>query len=378
MSAKDTNVGAAIKAVTTASDPTDYYQYGNYNSNSNANSNSNLNSNINSNVNSNSNVNGNTNTNTNTNGNTNSTITSEESTSGIKAIEGAVNLTSSSDGAEATIKVNDSIGSTVNIINVANKLLVKSTGNIKYGSDQSKWSEFSIGQLKDKSIQKDIFSLNVDSGFSVKGQRWGNEKIDNVRCFKYHIDSLEIGDSLAAIGITSDLVPTLSGDVWIGIKDKLIHKMSLKITTPVSSAVRMINLDLNFSEFDAKNTITQVASSDRVTGTIGTTLTGDDKRKSDVKSLITALELYKKDNKSYPVSTDLLKLNSTDNAVSRALVPRYLQALPADPKTASGWYYAYKSTDGSKCSVSARLENQNDTEGSLVNNVLLYLKYSSD
>lgn len=375
---RDESINPAQKAIQTASD--DYYFT--TNGNSNANSNSNLNSNSNRNSNSNSNsiatppTNANSNSNTNANANSNTGVTAVEETSGTKVVEGIFSLKTSSTSNEAAIKLNDTSKSTVTLVNDSGKLLVKATGKVNYGStDETKWVVFNLDQLKDESIVANIFNLKVDSGFSVKGIRAGNEKVGDQRCYKYRIDSLEIGSSMADIGITSDMVPTLSGDVWIGIKDKLIHKMSIKITTPVSSAVRMVTVDANFSDFDVKNSVTKVATADQVSPQ---NLTGDAKRKADVVALLAALKKYKDDNKSYPISIDLMKLNTSDNAVAKALVPRYLTSLPEDSKTADGWYYAYKSADGTKCSISSRLENATDPEGSQINGVLLYLKYSSD
>ena len=373
--ARDESINPAEKAIQAAAD--DYYFT--TNSNTNSKSNSNSNSNTNSNKNSNSISTPPTNANSNSaNSNTNSGtgVSSAQATSGTKVVEGVFGLKTSSTSNEVAVKLNDSSSSVITLENDSGKLFVKTSGAVNYGStDKTKWATYPLDQLKSESLVSNIFNLKTDSGFSVKGARVGNEKIGNMRCYKYQIDSLEIGSSLADIGITSDMVPTLSGDVWIGIKDKLIHQMNIKITTPVSSAVRMVTVDMNFSDFDVKNSITKVASTDQVAPQ---SLTGDTKRKADVVALLDALKKYKTDNKSYPISTDLMKLNTSDNALAKALVPRYLTALPEDPKTADGWYYAYKSADGTKCSISARLENASDPEGSLINSVLLYLKYSSD
>ena len=373
--ARDESINLSQRATQTVntSSSDDYYYTTNSNSNFAAGSNLNNNNNNNNNNNS-ASLSGNANNNTTFQ--TTEKSFAESVSNGTKVIEGIFNLRTSSSSNEATIKLDDSSSSTISLLNDNNQLFVKTSGKVNYGSsDANKWLVYNIDQLKDKSLVASLFNLSIDSGFSVKGARAGNEKIDNTRCYKYRIDSLEIGSSLSDIGITSDMLPTLSGDVWIGIKDKLIHRLSIKITTPVSSAVRMVSLDASFSDFDVKNAITKVSSSELA---VKQNLTGDDKRKADVVELLRALKEYKDDNKSYPISTDFIKLNASGNAIVKALVPRYLVSLPEDPLTASGWYYAYKSTDGVKCSISTRLENQSDKEGSLVNNVLLYLKYSSD
>lgn len=368
---RDESINPSQKAVLTATD--DYYFT--TNSNSNSNSNGNLNSNTNSIVTP--PTNANSNSYANENSNYSSGITeAEEPIGGTKIVDGSFDLKTSSQNNEVNIKLDDLSGSSITLINDSDQLLVKTTGSVNYGiQDETKWVTFDLDKIENKSITKSVFNLKTDAGFSVKGSRISNEKVSNTRCYKYKVESLEIGSSLADIGITSDMLPTLSGEVWIGIKDKLIHKMNIKITTPVSSAVRMVNLEMNLFDFDVKNSITKVASSDRVAPE---NLTGDAKRKEDVRIMLAALEKYKNDNDKYPVSTDLLKLDTADNVIYKALVPRYLTSLPVDPKSAEGWYYAYKSADGNKCSISSRLENTSDTEGALINNVLLYLKYSSD
>lgn len=291
--------------------------------------------------------------------------------------------------AEAIIDLHDDNGSKINLINKKDKLFYKKVTNKMSDEEKvgQKWDSYSISTLKEKDIQTGIFNLKTDKGFSSVGERVGNEKINGVRCFKYKISELEIGDSLASYGITSDLVQGVSGDVYIGIRDKLMRRVNLQITTPVASSVSLIKLDLYINQFDIKNEIKDIKSEDSSTASVpeqtaqpnnitaeSATLTGDEKRKADVNSILAALASYRRDNHSYPISNTLLKLNTNDNMIVKALVPKYLSELPVDSKT--GWYYAYKS-DGIKCSVSARLENANDPEGQLVDNILLYLKYNN-
>jgi hypothetical protein len=281
-------------------------------------------------------------------------------------------------------------------------LLVKS-GTIKFASNATanKWLSYKIDKVKDKTIQKDIFAISADSGFSVKGKREANEKVGTTRCYRYKIDSLEIGNALAPIGITSDMVQNISGNIWIGISDKKIRKVNLKIITPISSSVASISVSLELSDFDVDNKLSFPDSSEIVeptalssttvdttsTTTVGTTSTTtttsvatpaerDTKRKADVGAILDALRAYKVANGSYPISKTLLKLNATGNMIEQALVPEFLTALPTDPT--DGWYYAYKSNEGANCSVSARLEDPADPAGQMISGVLLYLKYNDN
>lgn len=375
----DQDVSGGIKAIKTQSDD-DIYQY--YpNSNTNVNSNSNLNSNANSNINSNLNTNSsnqniNVNSNSNANANTNSG-TARVVNTGITNLTTTISAKSTSDSSEAVFKLSDADNSTLDLINQKDQLLLKTTGGVKYGNFQEgKWQEFKIDNLKDKNLSSAFFNVDQNSGLSVKGSRVGNEKVGDARCYVYQIESLEIGNAFSSLGITSDLVQTLSGQVWIGVKDKLVRRMTLKITTPVSSSVRLITVDITFKDFDVSNSITEVNSSQIITGTLEQKLLGDSKRKDDIDKILKALTQYKSDNKTYPVSNELLKLNSTSNIISGALVPRYLAEFPIDPKAADGWYYSYKS-DGISCTMSAKLEDKTDLEGKLIGSVILYEKTNS-
>ena len=310
---------------------------------------------------------------------TNNTETSEnnaeESTS--KNINAEVLLKSSQESAETTISFyKDLKKEEIKIVNDKDDLYVLGSENIQFNgnTDSDKWVKYQIKKLADKVITSDFFSIEDESGFSVEGSRVGNEKIGKVRSYKYHIDSLEIGNALEDVGIDSDFMQTVTGDIWIGVKDKLIRKVDLKITTPISSSVSMIEANLEFYDYDQENDIIKISDIDIVGG--GEVETSADKtRKKDVDNILQALKDYKKDNNAYPISSDLLNLTTQNNIVERALVSDYLSSLPSDSK--ENWYYAYKS-DGKTCSVSARLENENDSEGQKVGDLFLYLKYNNE
>ncbi|MFA4996039.1 MAG: type II secretion system protein GspG [Patescibacteria group bacterium] len=308
-----------------------------------------------------------------------------DETDTIQEISASFQTKSNVDSLETNVSVNGaSETSEVDLLLNNDNLLVKSSAFKFSNNDETdKWLSYSIASLKEKSLQNSFFSINSDSGVSVIGERSSNEKIGGVRCYKYAISSIEIGSALSSIGITSDMVQGISGDIWIGVNDKLIRKADLKFITPVSSSVSSFTITLEFSDFDVENKISlpddseikvvsESASNDQ---SVVTTTSKDQQRKSDVAKLLDALKEYKKDHNSYPTSNSLLKLNTTDNMIKKALVPEYISEWPADP--VDGWYYAYKS-DGKKCSISARLENPSDSEGQIIGGVFLYLKYNNE
>ena len=307
----------------------------------------------------------------------------EKSTSAstVSNVDTNVALKATSSGTQAKISFKKAgTDEEVDLVSMGQNLFVKGTTDINFGStDPAEFVRYKIQSLEDKSISRDIFDIKNNSGLSIKGVRTGNEIAGGVRCFKYRIDGVELGSALSGIGITSDYVQTATGQIWIGVKDKTIRRAQLKITTPISSAVTMIEVDLQFYDYDVinkldyQNEITSAVAP--VAPTVMATLSGDTKRKADVDAILSALLQYKAVTGSYPVSSELLKLSVSGNIIETALVPKYLASLPSDPM--ASWYYAYKSSNGQQCSLSSRLESSSDASGQLVNGTYLYLKYSN-
>ena len=82
----------------------------------------------------------------------------------------------------------------------------------------------------------------------------------------------------------------------------------------------------------------------------------DAQRKSDVRQIQSALELYRSDNGIYPLSA---ALSSCGGALSLSGVT-YMSKVPCDPST--GTAYTYTSATGSTYTLRACLENGNDSQ----------------
>lgn len=115
----------------------------------------------------------------------------------------------------------------------------------------------------------------------------------------------------------------------------------------------------------------------------------DAKRKTDLKLIASALERYRSQEgtKTYPFpqwascpsASDWSCSNSSVNPWIFGLAPKYLAKMPQDPKQESGapcaipsmstsystakFVYGYRSIDGNRFVLTAKLENQNDKEG---------------
>ncbi|MEI7792618.1 MAG: hypothetical protein WCI57_04005 [Candidatus Berkelbacteria bacterium] len=332
-----------------------------------------------------------------------------------------------------TVASQSGIKSLVEVKNIGSKVWIKSDAfKFDQAATSDGWLEYNISSLTNTSLAKMIFFSDASARPTVKGARVGNESIDGVRCYHYTIDSLNIGNSLSVLGIKSDAAKMVKGNVWIGIKDKQIRKIELAISPSLSSSATDVSVSLAFSEFGKKNDISQPSVTDTIkatgemfkavstgsavsgsTATSGSTTTGttvttgstttgttvttgstvttggttvvpqtsvqvnDAQRKIDLASIKTALEDYKSIGGKYPVSASYVALNTTTNVVAKALVPKHLAALPVDPKASSGWYYAYKSANGTTFTLSTKLENLVDPTLTTVNGTSFYLLEST-
>ncbi len=283
--------------------------------------------------------------------------------------------------------------------NQDSKLWVQGSEGIKYAEKATpeNWVEFDFSSLSEEKIQDQFFSFDLTSGLSIKGSRLGNEKIGGERAYKYKIDNFEIGNAFSDIGVTSDMVQSVNGNIWIGIKDQLIRKIELKITPSPSSPVTTLNFSLEFYDYGVENTVatpeeTSIIKGDTTSSTSTTTSTStastgttpiatqaetnDAQRKVDLDVIKAALAVYESDRNGFPVSNQWAKLNSNSSILHTALISQYLKQIPADPKAADGWYYGYKS-DGKTFTLSARFENTASTEVTNIGGIYLHYVYNN-
>jgi len=320
----------------------------------------------------------------------------------IKEINADFESLSSADGTKTDFTINKITGknSSISMITNQNDLYINSSSDIKFNekAENNKWLDYSLTALDSKNVVNDIFSLKTDSGFSIIGRRIANEKIGDQRCFRYQIDSLEVSSSLEFLGIESEMVQKISGDVWIGIKDKLIHKIDVTIIPSISSSASRIDLEVEFYDYGSSNNIEIPRLDNKIAVTAGgeleesegatakeeaveeevtaTESSRDILRKTDLASIKSALLEYSSDNGYYPVSSSWSNINQASSQVASKLVPEYLASIPTDPKSAEGFYYGYKS-DGKTFTLSARFENLNDSEISQFGDIWLHYVYSS-
>jgi len=320
-------------------------------------------------------------------------------TSTIKEINSDFESISSADGTKTDFTINKITGrnSSVSMITSQNDLYVNTSSDIEFNAkaENNKWLDYSLSAPDSENVLNDIYSLKTDSGFSIIGRRIANEKVSDMRCYRYQIDSLELGSSLEFLGIESEMVQKISGDVWIGIKDKLIHKIDVTLIPSISSSVSRIDLEVEFYDYGSGNSIeiprldSKIAISgseeaevseeaiEETTTITSTESSRDTSRKTDLASIKSALSEYYSDNGYYPVSSNWSDINQASSQIVSKLVPEYLSAIPVDPKSAEGFYYGYKS-DGKTFTLSARFENLNDPQITQFGDIWLHYVYSDN
>lgn len=168
-----------------------------------------------------------------------------------KVVNGTIKANFGESGNTAEVRINKPIGSSsIYLKNSGQKLWVKSE-MVKF-SDKAKagkWLLYNLVAMKEKSVLSPFQSIDT-SDFTIEGRRAGNETIDSVRCYKYELKNVELGNSLSAIGIEGKNIQNVSGTAWIGIKDKLVRRLDLKVATVSPAPITNLSLSLSISDYD--------------------------------------------------------------------------------------------------------------------------------
>ena len=294
----------------------------------------------------------------------------------VEELSATINMGFSKDvsGAKINLKNKKSVSSYIDLVYGGNKLYFKTSDNIVYNAanagswmtiDNSKVS--GLSPVNNKLLGSDL----ANSGFSMTGERVGNEVVNGVRCYHYK-GTVQIGDALKAFGLTTTSAQSVNVEFWSGTKDHLIHQIKLTIIPAVESAVTRISLDLLISGYgDAISGYTIPSNSKTYSGNSDSTVaTRDQTRKADLKTISDALASYFKTKNAYPIAKNSEKISATSGTLYSALVPTYTKSLPVDPMSGT-YYYGYKS-DGKTYELSAVLESSDDKDGTIIGSKNIY------
>src|SRR3989338_6644730 len=103
--------------------------------------------------------------------------------------------------------------------------------------------------------------------------------------------------------------------------------------------------------------------SDTVTNTL-MTAERDSQRKQDLASIKMYIDQYYTKKNKYRVDPIIEKIGDTSSIIYQALIPNITSAIPDDPWANDyGYWYGYKSVDGSSYDLTARLEDATDPSG---------------
>lgn len=206
------------------------------------------------------------------------------------------------------------------------------------------------------------------------GERVGYEQIGPVQTghYRFELATDQIASELKVSPEATADLPTATLDLWLGVRDSLPYQFTLTIavadgTLPTGDLV----ITASAGQFGAELPIELPESADVNPGSLASlfpqsirgfeTKTRDAQRKSDLKKLQTALELYKADHATYPIATQQTKTNDPANLLRPLVDSRFLVKLPVDPLDPQ-YFYGYTS-DGTTYELSSILEDLDDPIG---------------
>jgi type II secretion system protein G len=88
----------------------------------------------------------------------------------------------------------------------------------------------------------------------------------------------------------------------------------------------------------------------------------DAQRKSDLRQIQSALEIWRSDNGSYPLTNALVPNGANCGTPLKYLTTTYMAKLPCDPSNVAPYVYYYFSSGGADYTLSACLENVADAQ----------------
>jgi hypothetical protein len=234
-------------------------------------------------------------------------------------------------------------------------------GHATAGSENSlDWGTSSQTSLLNAVKVKDLLVSMVSRSVYV-----GREKLNTGDAYHYKADITSSDLSLLLEYPSLSDWNDASGivDIWISRKSHIVQKFMLSLTQSGNNA-KKISIEANANSSIEKIEVPSVLAD---TGT--ETKTSDELRKSDIIKIQQALAKYYSDRSSYPISPVIENLSTATSALSKSLVPLYLDIMPADPF--STHYYGYKS-DGKDYELTAVLDDITDPEGMQIGAVFLY------
>lgn len=261
------------------------------------------------------------------------------------------------------------------------------------GSDRNPWFEFQADDLASLTGTDLPESSTFDPQSIIKsGQRLGFQQINGAWTGHYQAELdlnplLSGADALSgefATGVTS--IPPIQMEWWMGLFDHLPRRIEVYGQQGDEYVSTDLSLALTFDEYGNEFTIEPPAPEEIDRGGFlellgsdaGTTLstgmeieTRDAYRKSDLQTLESALELYKFDHGSYPVTGGTSARTNVSGNVLEALVGDYLIKLPVDPLNEK-YFYGYLSPDGKGYELWSILESPDDPDAVLKDGYTVY------
>lgn len=119
--------------------------------------------------------------------------------------------------------------------------------------DLDKWLKFPFSSKDNMKYLDQIFVPSTTKFQFATGTKVGNEKCDTTRCYHYDLASIDVPTLADRLGIQASTINNATGEIWIGIGDKLVRKISLNIFFVGTEESKQAKIVINFSKYGTKN-----------------------------------------------------------------------------------------------------------------------------
>jgi len=165
--------------------------------------------------------------------------------------------------------------------------------------------------------------------------------------------------------------------LYASTSDNLPQEIDFKLTLSTGS----IEINKKYTSFNdvqempesvnAKREITSTQLIELINGLQKTIKQRDTDRKADLAQIQSAIEAHKQEKGDYPTSNGVDEIDRANSTVSQLLVPSFITSIPSEVLT-DRYYYGYISANGKDYTLSCVMENSKDSDAKKAGSIYLY------
>jgi hypothetical protein len=239
-------------------------------------------------------------------------------------------------------------------------------------------------------IERDVL-LN---SLKVQGEIWASKKDFLIRKMNLNLSFTFPSDIIEQIASIFSRKAYFKQSIFVPFLNQVLGIQENKVKGFPNEQQILIRMEIKYSNFnkvikikkpEKSKKITEISEEDIVDSPLGQLVsasiyglqvdTKDIQRKTDLRTIQVALEMYYNNNGQYPVSNGFVKIDGQTDILSKALAGDYLLTVPCDPNFPE-YYYEY-SSDGKAYELTCILEDETDPEGERVDDHYIFKLTSS-